>query len=210
MDGTIAKAFGEAGPGAYLLVAVSAMALAVVLERAFYLWFRNGIRADVFMEHLMKLLAAGNRDRALKLCDAVPGVVLLDVVGQGLRGTEDRIDRGAESLQKARAERTPQLYRRLSRLPLLAAAAAAVGAGTTVWNWNRTHPEAADAASLAREALAGWSSDPVFLPALAGLAVAAFCLVAWALFRARAASLDRAIERCVDALIVAVRSIRTW
>lgn len=125
--GTIAEAFRVSGIWMYLILIISVVALAIVLERFIFLFFRYNINAMAFMRQIEKLVMAGNIDRALKLCSAAQNAALPKVVKAGLM----RARKSKESIQNAIEEATleviPLVTRRTPALLALANIATLLG-----------------------------------------------------------------------------------
>ena len=53
----------------YAIALFAAIAMAIGIERFYYIMIRSNINADKFMAEIRKLVAGGNMDRAIALCD---------------------------------------------------------------------------------------------------------------------------------------------
>ncbi len=95
--GAIADAFRDGGIWMYLILAVSIIALGIIIERFIFLFFKYNINANAFMAQIQKLVMAGNIDRAIKLCNAAPSAALPKVVKAGLT----RANKGEVAIQNA-------------------------------------------------------------------------------------------------------------
>ena len=121
-----AHAMQEGAPFSYVNILVLIFAIAIIVDRAFYLTTKYRIDANEFMNQIRKLVQAGNIDRAIKLCDAQP-LPLLDVVKSGLT----QVNRGEEaviaSMEEKMAEVIPALEKRVGALWTLANIATLIG-----------------------------------------------------------------------------------
>ena len=125
--GAIAEAFRDGGIWMYLILAVSIVAIGVMIERFIFLFFKYNINATAFMAQIQKLVMAGNVDRAIKLCNAAPSAALPRVVKAGLT----RANKGEVAIQNAIEEATlevvPMVTRRTPALLALANIATLLG-----------------------------------------------------------------------------------
>ena len=125
--GAIAEAFDKGGPWMYSILAVSVLAIGLIIERFIFLFFKYNINAQAFMAQIQKLVMANNIDRAIKLCNAAPSAALPKVVKAGLT----RANKGEVEIQNAVEEATlevvPQIMKRTPSLQALANIATLLG-----------------------------------------------------------------------------------
>ena len=125
--GAIAEAFDKGGPWMYSILAVSVLAIGLIIERFIFLFFKYNINAQAFMAQIQKLVMANNIDRAIKLCNAAPSAALPKVVKAGLT----RANKGEVEIQNAVEEATlevvPQIMKRTPALQALANIATLLG-----------------------------------------------------------------------------------
>lgn len=125
--GAIAEAFRIGGLWMYIILAVSIVAIGVVIERFVFLFFKYSINAEAFMAQVQKLVMANNIDRAIKLCNAAPSAALPRVIKAGLT----RANKGEVEIQNAIEEATlqvvPMVQKRTASLQALANIATLLG-----------------------------------------------------------------------------------
>jgi len=125
--GAIAEAFETGGVWMYIILAVSVLAIGLIIERFIFLFFKYNINAQAFMAQIQKLVMANNIDRAIKLCNAAPAAALPKVVKAGLT----RANKGEVEIQNAVEEATlevvPQIMKRTPALQSLANIATLLG-----------------------------------------------------------------------------------
>ena len=125
--GAIAQAFDTGGPWMYSILAVSVLAIGLIIERFIFLFFKYNINAQAFMAQIQKMVMANNVDRAIKLCNAAPSAALPKVVKAGLT----RANKGEIEIQNAVEEATlevvPQIMKRTPALQALANIATLLG-----------------------------------------------------------------------------------
>jgi biopolymer transport protein ExbB/TolQ len=125
--GEIKKAFTTGGIWMYLILAVSILAVGIIIERFIFIFFKYNINAHAFMTQIQKLVMANNIDRAIKLCNAAPSAALPRVIKAGLT----RANKGEVEIQNAIEEASlavvPQVMRRTAALQALANIATLLG-----------------------------------------------------------------------------------
>jgi len=125
--GEIKKAFSTGGIWMYLILAVSILALGVVIERFIFIFFKYNINAHAFMAQIQKLVMANNIDRAIKLCNAAPSAALPRVIKAGLtRANKGEIEI-QNAIEEASLEVVPLVMKRTAALQALANIATLLG-----------------------------------------------------------------------------------
>ena len=101
--------FRDGGEFMYVILTVSVIGMATVIERGYMILFRYNLNGAAFMAQIQKLIMANNIDRAIKLCNAESNAALTKVLKAGLT----RANRSALEIQNAVDEAT------LEVIPLL-------------------------------------------------------------------------------------------
>lgn len=170
--GAIAEAFREGGIWMYLILAMSIVAIGIVIERFIFLFFKYNINAHAFMAQIQKLVMAGNVDRAIKLCNAAPSAALPKVVKAGLT----RANKGDLAISNAIEETTlevvPLIMRRTPALLAIANIATLLGLLGTIVGLIQAFASLADAAPEDRQRLLGVGISIAMYTTAAGLIVA--------------------------------------
>ncbi len=119
--------FREGGEFMYVILVISVIAMATVIERGYMILFRFNINGAAFMAQVQKLVMANNIDRAIKLCNAESNSALTRVLKAGLT----RANRSALEIQNAVDEATletiPMLQKRTPYLAMWANVATLTG-----------------------------------------------------------------------------------
>lgn len=187
--------FSEGGPFMYVNVASSAIALAIIVERAYSLLFRYSLNAPPFMEQITKLVMTNNIDRAVKLCGAAPAAALSRVVRAGLT----RANRGelevAKAIEESILESTPVLSKRIASLWSLANIATLLGLIGTITGLIHTFHSLGAISDPAQKAkfLSSGLSEAMNNTAF-GLGIAVTCMIGHLLLTNRAKSMIEEIE----------------
>ncbi len=177
----IIAGFSPDSGGFYFMVAlaiVAAVAIAIAIERTYYIVVRSNIDAPKFMAEIRKLVRAGEYKRALALCEAAPNKALPKVVGAGLRKVAESESIDFRTIQNSVDEGTleviPKLQERTGFLAMLANVATLIGLMGTIWGlilaFRSVSVAGIDAAEKSRMLAAGIST--AMNTTLLGLAIA--------------------------------------
>jgi biopolymer transport protein ExbB/TolQ len=119
--------FRDGGPFMYIILVVSVIAMATIIERGYMILFRYNLNGAAFMAQIQKLIMANNIDRAIKLCNAESNAALTKVLKAGLT----RANRSTVEIQNAVDEATlevvPMIQKRTPYLGMWANVATLVG-----------------------------------------------------------------------------------
>lgn len=110
----------------YLNIIVTALSLAIIIERAIAL-SRYNVSAGPFMTQLLRLVREGQVDRAVKLCSAVPNSALARVMKSGLQRSNGGEAEVSAALEESILEVTPMISKRIPSLFPLANIATLIG-----------------------------------------------------------------------------------
>ena len=134
------KAFSPADNAAffmYVIALFAAFAMAIAAERIYYILIRSNINADKFMAEIRKLVAGGNMDRAIALCDKGKQKALPFVVLRGLKRAIESDTLDFRAIQNAVDEGTleviPRLQERTNYLSMFANVATLTGLMGTIY-----------------------------------------------------------------------------
>ena len=191
---SLAQFFKDGGPAMWFNVAVSAVAVAVIIERIVVLAFGLNLNAGPFMEQIQKLVLSGNVDRAVKLCGAVPNAALSRVIRAGLTRANRGDQEVSRALEEAVLEVTPGISKRISSLWSLANVATLVGLIGTITGLIGTFRALALAspeqkASMLSRGIAEAMNNTAF-----GLTIAVTCIVAHLLLSSKAKAMIDSVE----------------
>jgi biopolymer transport protein ExbB/TolQ len=119
--------FRDGGPFMYIILVVSVIAMATIIERGYMVLFRYNLNGTAFMAQIQKLIMANNIDRAIKLCNAESNAALTTVLKAGLT----RANRSTVEIQNAVDEATleviPMIMKRTPYLGMWANVATLIG-----------------------------------------------------------------------------------
>ena len=134
------EAFRWSTDGSFYMYAIAlfgALAAAIAIERIYYIVIRSNVNADKFMAEIRKLVAGGNMDRAIALCEKGKQKALPFVVLRGLKRANESDTLDFRAIQNAVDEGTleviPKLRDRTNYLSMLANVATLTGLMGTIY-----------------------------------------------------------------------------
>ena len=119
--------FRDGGPFMYIILVVSVIAMATVIERGYMILFRFNLNGAAFMAQIQKLIMANNIDRAIKLCNAESNAALTKVLKAGLTRANRRTEDIQTAVEEATLEVVPMLQKRTPYLGMWANVATLLG-----------------------------------------------------------------------------------
>lgn len=135
--------FGSFSPSAYgflfmiVILGMFVFAVAIAIERIYYVMVRSNVNADQFMVEIRKLVTSGNVKRAIELCSQGKQKALPYVVLAGLKRVAESETLDFRSIQNAVDEGTleviPKLQRRTNYLSMIANVATLTGLMGTIY-----------------------------------------------------------------------------
>jgi biopolymer transport protein ExbB len=191
---SLAELVRVGGIAMYFNFAVSALAIAIIIERIIVLAFRLNLNAGPFMDQVQKLVLSGRIDSAIKLCGAAPDTALARVVKAGLTRVGKGEQEVSRALEESVLEVTPAITRRISALWSLANVATLIGLVGTITGLIRTFKSlGAVSADMKQTLLSNGISEAMYNTAL-GLTIAVTCIVAHLLLNAKAKAMVEEVE----------------
>ncbi len=167
----------EGGPMIWLLLAASAVALVVFIQRILH-FHRAQINSMEFLNGVRNVLKRDNVVEALSICDATPGPVAR-LVKVAILNRERGRDGVREALEEAGLVEVPPLEERLNLLATIAQIAPLIGLLGTVLGFLKIFYELRAQGAMAHvENLAGGVWEALICTA-AGLALAIPCYAAY-------------------------------
>jgi biopolymer transport protein ExbB/TolQ len=178
-------AMAKGGEFMYPILLAAIFALAIAVERMYYVMFRANINGTAFMAQVQKLIMANNIDRAIKLCNAEPNAALPRVLKAGLT----RANRSEVEIQNAVDESVlevfPQLNNRTGYLPMLANVATLTGLLGTIQGLIVAFKAVATASAESKQTLLAAGISTAMYTTAGGLVVAIPTLVLHSIIAAR-------------------------
>jgi biopolymer transport protein ExbB len=178
-----------------LNLVVSAVVVTIIIERAAFQLGRYRVNSREFFAQIKKLVAAGNIDRAIKLCDA-SDYPILQLVKAGLTHANKGPDEIDAALSEKLSELKPQVEKRVAALWSLANIATLIGLIGTVSGLITTFASIsvpglsqADKQRMLSNGIAEAMYNTAF-----GLGIAVLCMIAHVLLHTRSKNIQHDLE----------------
>jgi biopolymer transport protein ExbB/TolQ len=178
---------------------VSAVVITIIVERAAFQLGRYRVNSKEFFAQIKKLVAAGNIDRAIKLCDA-SDYPILQLVKAGLTHANKGPDEIDAALSEKLSELKPQVEKRIGVLWSLANIATLVGLIGTVAGLIHTFSSiAAQGLSQAdkQRMLSNGIAEAMYNTAF-GLSIAVVCMIAHVFLHTRGKNIQHDLESTTE------------
>jgi biopolymer transport protein ExbB/TolQ len=182
-----------------LNLVVSAIVLTVIIERTTFQLGRYRVNSKEFFAQIKKLVAAGNIDRAIKLCDA-SDYPILQLVKAGLTHANKGPDEIDAALSEKLSELKPAVEKRIGALWSLANIATLIGLIGTVSGLINTFASiAAQGLSQAdkQRMLSNGIAEAMYNTAF-GLSIAVVCMISHVLLHTRSKNIQHDLEATME------------
>ncbi len=195
----IVEAFKQNPTFLVLNMCTSAIVLTIVIERFAFQMTRYRVNSKEFFAQVKKLVAAGNIDRAIKLCEA-DDYPILQLVKAGLTHANKGPDEIDASLSEKLSELKPQSEKRIGALWSLANIATLIGLLGTVAGLIATFGAIAApglSQSDKQRMLSNGIAEAMYNTAL-GLGIAVFCMITHIILHTRAKTIQHDLEGTME------------
>jgi len=182
-----------------LNLCTSAIVLTIVIERFAFQMTRYRVNSKEFFAQVKKLVAAGNIDRAIKLCEA-DDYPILQLVKSGLTHANKGDAEIDASLSEKLSELKPQSEKRIGALWSLANIATLIGLLGTVSGLIATFGAIAApglSQSDKQRMLSNGIAEAMYNTAF-GLGIAVFCMITHIILHTRAKSIQHDLEGTME------------
>lgn len=161
----------------YINVLVSAVTVAIIVERVIFFLGKGSVNAMAFLEQIRKLVIANNVDRAVKLCSATEAPVA-KVAKAGL----SRLPKGelavSTAIEETMVDVGPDLKKRIPALWSLANIGTLIGLLGTISGLIRSFAAVGSASPEQRSALLSKGIAEAMYNTAFGLGIAVTCMIA--------------------------------
>jgi biopolymer transport protein ExbB/TolQ len=210
-SGGLMGAFKEKPTFLVMNLVVSAVVIAMIIERAAFQLSKYSVNSKEFFAQIKKLVSAGNIDRAIKLCDA-GDYPMLQLVKSGLTHANKGPDEIDAAMSEKMSELRPAVEKRVGSLWSLANIATLIGLIGTVVGLITTFGAIADPrlSAAQRQAMLSLGISEAMYNTAFGLGIAVTCMIAHLFLHQRSKNiqhdLDSTQERVFNLLTIQSRS----
>jgi biopolymer transport protein ExbB/TolQ len=191
---SLAEFFREGGPFMFVNLIASAVAVAIILERAVALSAKLNVNARSFMDEVQKLVLAGQNEKALKLCEAAGARALPRVVKAGLESANRGEAEVSRALEEAVLEVTPDVSKRIASLWSLANIATLLGLIGTIAGLIGTFKSLGAASPEMKQVMLSKGISEAMNNTAFGLGIAVTCIIAHLLLTSKSKAMIEEIE----------------
>ena len=205
------EAFKENPTFLSINLVVSAIVIAMVVERFAFQLTKYRVNSKEFYAQIKKLVTAGNIDRAIKLCDA-GDYPILQLVKAGLTHANKGPDEIDAAMSEKMGELRPAVEKRIGSLWSLANIATLIGLIGTVVGLITTFGAIADPrlSAAQRQAMLSLGISEAMYNTAFGLGIAVTCMIAHLFLHQRSKNiqhdLDSTQERMFNLLTIQTRA----
>jgi biopolymer transport protein ExbB/TolQ len=191
----IAKFFQEGGPFMYIILGVSAFAVAVSLERVYYLYFRCRVNAKNLLTSVTRLVRGDKVADAGKLCkqQTAPLAVILESAlwhfEQGLSNEEIQ-----NAVDETALRELPRIQKRIHYLGLLANVATLLGLLGTITGLMSAFNALAAADPAQKATLLALGISQAMNTTALGIMVGLPCMISYSILSSKASSTIEEID----------------
>ena len=188
----IAQAFRDGGPFMYPILATSVFAVAIILERIYFLAFRFGIDDRAFLSKIEELLRGGDSPGARNLCDNTPVPRIVRAALECEQCTARDIQ---NAVDEAAMEVLPLVERRVHYLGMAANVATLLGLLGTIIGLMQAFNAVAGAEAAQKGAILAKGIAIALNTTAYGLTVAIPCYFFYAFLQSRANNIVEQVDR---------------
>ncbi len=124
MSISIIEVFQSGGPFMYLILMVLCLAIAIILERFYFLYYRYNISGPKLFQQLRQTVLKGEVNRAIGFCDDSPLPAILKAGLQQFQGKKEMV---MPAMEEVACEVIPKIQKRTPYLAVLANIATLLG-----------------------------------------------------------------------------------
>ena len=198
------------GPSAFLwpVGILGIIALAIALERFFFLRFRATVATDDFLAEVQKLVLSGTIDPAIRLCLGQPQAPVANAIRAALLHADAPRDDLVLAVEQAAADAVPKVQLRIGYLATVANVATLLGLLGTIVGLMQSFDAVSHAEPAQRQALLAGGIALAMRTTAGGIAVAIPCLLAYSYLAQRANAILDDVDRAGMRLVMLLLSRR--
>jgi biopolymer transport protein ExbB/TolQ len=194
----IFKTLSQGGIMMFVNLGVSIAAVAIVLMRVYYLWFKYRISANAFADTILAAIDQGNYANAIQISSQKSDHPLAAITKDVLMKA-DRSDREIERAYEASMQREMPRFRRFTGfLPQAGNLATLIGLLGTIHGLILAFGGAQGEDAATRQEVLAKGITVAFYNTFFGLSIAVFCALAYIIVNGRQTMLSESIENAIN------------
>ena len=178
----------------WVILVVSVIALALIIERTYVLWFRYRLNADLLLNQIIAFVEEKKLSRALELCSLEGRHPLAEVLKSGLMSADQADLDIQRAIEAATIRVMPDVTRRVAYLSMLANVSTLLGLLGTIMGLIEAFRGVAQADAAAKQDILSKGIAVAMFTTAFGLLAAIPSLVAYTVLQSRQQSLLAQIE----------------
>jgi len=192
---TLARFFRDGGFWMYPIVATSAFALAVVIERAFYYYIRSRINAKALLTQVTRLVRNGETEKARQLCSKMKNPLAMIVESALWHYVQNESDQEIQNaIDEIALRELPKIQKRTHYLSLFANLATLLGLLGTIFGLQSQFAALATADPSQKAAMLAGGIAIALNTTAFGILVAVICMVAFSVLGSKANTIIEEID----------------
>ena len=198
------------GPSAFLwpVGILGIIALAIALERFFFLRLRATVATDDFLAEVQKLVLSNTIDPAIRLCLGHPQAPVANAIRAALLHLDAPREELTLAVEQAAADAVPRVQLRIGYLATVANVATLLGLLGTIVGLMQSFDAVSHAEPAQRQALLAGGIALAMRTTAGGIAVAIPCLLAYSYLAQRANAILDDVDRAGMRLVMLLLSRR--
>jgi biopolymer transport protein ExbB len=192
---TIARFFRDGGMWMYIIAGVSAFAIAIVIERLLFYYFRCRVNAKALLTQITKNVRSGETENARKLCASMKAplaVILESAIWHFIQQESDQEIQNA--IDEVGLRELPKIQRRTHYLSLFANIATLMGLLGTIFGLQQAFGALATADPSQKATVLAQGIAMAMNTTAMGLMVAIPCMIMFSILGAKANAIIEEID----------------
>lgn len=205
----VLEGFDKGGVFMWPILVCALVGATVAVERAFFIFLRAAVHAQIFMAAVQRHVLDGQVDAAIKLCNAEPAAALPRVVKAALLRADRPDAEIRDAVEEASLEVFPEVNRRLALLPMIANVSTLLGLLGTIQGLILAFHAVGEATAEARSAALSSGIAVAMYTTFFGLFISIPVLVVHALIAARANALLEEVDHSGLRIVNLLNAVRS-
>jgi biopolymer transport protein ExbB/TolQ len=182
------------GPFMWIIFSASMVALALIIERTYFLWFRYRMNADQFVNQIIGYLEEKKFSRAIEACNVEAGHPLADVLKAGLMKANESDKDIQRAMEAATMKAVPLVSKRVPYLGMIANVSTLLGLLGTIMGLIESFKGVAQADAAAKQDILSKGIAVAMFTTAFGLVAAIPAMISFTILQSRQNTVISTIE----------------